>query len=172
MHHFDMCLQIERSEDYYKDKEKRGGDDRQGDLNRPIKNRKIDWIFTHWWCNDLPYVFEKHTDITMTLTRKQVQTLAPANELEDDVVNAYMELVRLRERYMRQSGDLHSKAKRFFIAPSFLMYQSQTICKDLNVLTSNTYFSLITNVYYFLNCVITDVYFTDGSIQEDRSGAC
>ncbi|KAL8145237.1 hypothetical protein AgCh_003436 [Apium graveolens] len=95
VHCFDMYLQIDRSEDFYKDKERRGGEDRRGDLTRPIKNRKIDWIFTHWWAGDLPYVFKRHTDITMFLSKKQVQTLAPRNELEDDVVNAYMELEKV-----------------------------------------------------------------------------
>ncbi|KAL8112475.1 hypothetical protein AgCh_019979 [Apium graveolens] len=86
-------FEIDRSEDFYKNKERRGGEDRRGDLTRPIKNRKIDWIFTHWWAGDLPYVFERHTDITMFLSKKQVQTLATGNELEDDVFNAYMELM-------------------------------------------------------------------------------
>ncbi|XP_074362489.1 putative ubiquitin-like-specific protease 1B [Apium graveolens] len=36
----------------------------------------------------------------MFLSKKQVQILAPGNELEDDIVNAYMELVRLRERWI------------------------------------------------------------------------
>ncbi|XP_074369105.1 ubiquitin-like-specific protease ESD4 [Apium graveolens] len=107
--------------------------DRRCDLTRPIKNQKIDWIFTHWWAGDLPYVFERHTDITMFLSKKQVQTLAPGNELEDDVVNAYMELVRLQERYMWQNGDLYFPAKRFFIAPSFLMYQSKRLSTNLNM---------------------------------------
>lgn len=71
-----------------------------------------------------------------------MQTLAPGRELEDDVVNAYVELLKLREMYMwDRFKELKAPAKRFYTAPSFLMYQSEALCTNLNVRTHYTYLS-------------------------------
>ncbi|XP_074332426.1 uncharacterized protein LOC141670462 isoform X2 [Apium graveolens] len=127
-----QLFEVDRSEDLYKDQNLHGGPSRTGDLTRPLNNRKINWIYRHWWSNDLSYIFERHTGCTFYLTRKQLQCLAPGHEPEDDVVNAYMELVKLRERHFwERSHDLRPPAKRY-TAPSFFLFQALDLCGNLN----------------------------------------
>ncbi|KAK1368573.1 hypothetical protein POM88_034665 [Heracleum sosnowskyi] len=90
---------IDTKVDKMKDERDRGGPSREGDLTRPLKNRKIRWLFRHWWTNDDEFLWQTHSQkcVTMSLTKEKLLTLKPGNSLEDSIMNAYMELLKIRE---------------------------------------------------------------------------
>ncbi|KAL8114840.1 hypothetical protein AgCh_021620 [Apium graveolens] len=86
-------------EDLAEDAAKRGGPERRGDMTRPLKNRKVRWLYRHFWSLEVDYIWHDHSErgVTYPLTHSQVKTLRPEYWVEDDILNAYGELLRLRE---------------------------------------------------------------------------
>ncbi|KAK1369207.1 hypothetical protein POM88_035299 [Heracleum sosnowskyi] len=118
-----------------KDEKDQGGPSRKGDLTRPLKNRKIRWLFRHWWTNDDEFLWQTHCQkcVTMSLTKEKLLTLKPGNSLEDSIVNAYVELLKIRENNLWCPNHIKTDkqypfhavlkptVKRFFFAFSWWM---------------------------------------------------
>ncbi|KAK1404459.1 hypothetical protein POM88_004064 [Heracleum sosnowskyi] len=68
---------IDTKVDKMKDERDRGGPSRKGDLTRLLKNRKIRWLFRHWWTNDDEFLWQTHSQkcVTMSLTKEKLLTL-------------------------------------------------------------------------------------------------
>ncbi|KAL8126807.1 hypothetical protein AgCh_013921 [Apium graveolens] len=99
-------LKMDSIEDLAEDAAKRGGPEQRGDMTRPLKN----------W--------------------KPVTTLRPEYWVEDDVLNAYGELLRLREDKLWEKWEKiprteSFKPRRYFIAPSFFMAMALEHCHNL-----------------------------------------
>ncbi|KAL8155228.1 hypothetical protein AgCh_000562 [Apium graveolens] len=74
--------------------------------------------------------------VTYPLTHSQVKTLRPGYWVEDDVLNAYGELLRLREDKLWEKWEKiprteSFKPRRYFIAPSFFMARALEHCPNL-----------------------------------------
>lgn len=125
--HFDM----DTNEDMLKDTQVWGGRERSGDLTRPLKNRKIRWLYRSWWSAEEAFEWMDHGGrVTNVLIWKQVQTLKPLYWLQDDVLNAYLELVKIMD------FDLFGQSpstKKYFFAPSFFFHRAMFQCPDLQV---------------------------------------
>ncbi|KAK1384216.1 hypothetical protein POM88_021951 [Heracleum sosnowskyi] len=117
---------IDTNVDKMKDERDRGGPSRKGDLTRPLKNRKIRWLFRHWWTNDGEF-----------LTKEKLLTLKPRKSLEDSIVNAYVELLKIRENNLWHLYPSHAvlkpTAERFFFAFSWWMAIATRFCYDLKI---------------------------------------
>ncbi|KAK1361884.1 hypothetical protein POM88_046358 [Heracleum sosnowskyi] len=138
---------IDTKVDKMKDERDRGGPSRKGDLTRPLKNRKIQWLFRHWWTNDDEFLWQTHSQkcVTMSLTKEKLLTLKPGNSLEDSIVNAYVELLKIRENKLwcpnhiktdkqyQFHAVLKPTAKRFFFAFSWWMVIAARFCYDLKI---------------------------------------
>ncbi|XP_074359609.1 uncharacterized protein LOC141699660 [Apium graveolens] len=125
-------------EDLAEDAAKRGGPERRGDMTRPLKNRKVRWLYRHFWSLEVDYIWRDHSErgITYPLTHSQVTTLRPEFWVEDDVLNAYGELLRLREDKLWEKWEKiprteSFKPRRYFIAPSFFMAMALEFCPNL-----------------------------------------
>lgn len=110
----------------------------RGNMTRPLKNRKIRWLYRHWWSKEGEYIWYDHRgskNVTYQLTKEQVMTLKPGGQLEDDVVNAYCELLKVREEKLWNRKKFEAgKALRFFFAPSYFMLWAGFHCPpDLKV---------------------------------------
>lgn len=55
-----MYLQIDTVEDKEKDKMRRGGPERKGDMTRLLKNKKVNWLFKYWWYKEAEFVWNSH----------------------------------------------------------------------------------------------------------------
>lgn len=121
--HLIVYSQVDTNENRTKDLERRGGFERRGDLTRPLKSRKAELLHRHWWSNEEKFLWYDHIGrgVSMQLSKDQVATLLPLRWLEDDVVNGYSELLRIRERTLAAAQTLVPPARKIFIAPSFFM---------------------------------------------------
>ncbi|XP_074365100.1 uncharacterized protein LOC141706181 isoform X3 [Apium graveolens] len=115
-------------EELAEDAAKRGSPERRGDMTRPLKNRKVRWLYRHFWSLEVDYIWRDHSErgVTYPLTHSQVKNLRPEYWVEDDVLNAYGELLRLREDKLWEKWEKISitesfKPRRYFITPSFFM---------------------------------------------------
>ena len=133
-------FQIDTPGDQLKDKAERGGNERRGDLTRPLKNRKVRWLFRHWWNLEGDFIWYDHggKGVTYQLSHESVMTLRPSFWLEDEVVNAYGELLRLREISLWKNWSKYPiteqfKPQKYFIAPSFMMVVALHHCPNLKV---------------------------------------
>jgi hypothetical protein len=95
-----MYLQVDTENDKLRDRERRGGPERRGEFKRPLKNRKIRELFKNWWGSKENFKLQDHSSrgISSMLTWTLVQSLQPNKELEDRVVDAYLELLVIREK--------------------------------------------------------------------------
>ncbi|KAL8146825.1 hypothetical protein AgCh_004530 [Apium graveolens] len=125
-------------EDLAEDAAKRGGPERRGDMTRPLKNQKVRWLYRHFWSLEVDYIWRDHSErgITYPLTHSQVTTLRPEFWVEDDVLNAYGELLRLKEDKLWEKWEKiprteSFKPRRYFIAPSFFMAMVLEFCPNL-----------------------------------------
>ncbi|KAL8113165.1 hypothetical protein AgCh_020474 [Apium graveolens] len=118
-------LKMDSVEDLAEDAAKRGGPERRGDMTGPLKNWKVRWLYRHFWSLEVDYIWRDHSErgVTYPLTHSQVKTLRPEYWVDDDVLNAYGELLRLREDKLwekcRKIPITESfKPRQYFIAPS------------------------------------------------------
>ncbi|XP_074374756.1 putative ubiquitin-like-specific protease 1B [Apium graveolens] len=125
-------------EDLVEDAVKRGGPEQRGDMTRPLKNRKVRWLYRHFWSLEVDYIWRDHSErgFTYPLTHSQVTTLRPEFWVEDDVLNAYGELLRLREDKLWEKWEKiprteSFKPRRYFIASSFFMAMALEFCPNL-----------------------------------------
>ena len=116
------------------DSRRRGNKDRSGDMTRPLKNRKMRWLLREWWNEECKFIWREHgLPVTYSLNWKQIQTLKPGYWVQDDVVNAYLELVKIRD--FETFGKCPA-AKKYFFAPSFFFCRAIYHCQDLKVINS------------------------------------
>ncbi|XP_063941643.1 uncharacterized protein LOC108198076 [Daucus carota subsp. sativus] len=121
--------EMDTLEDRMFDSRRRGNKDRSGDMTRPLKNRKIRWLFREWWNEECNFIWREHgLPVTYSLNWKQIQTLKPGYWVQDDVVNAYLELVKIRD--FETFGKCPA-AKKYFFAPSFFFCRAIYHCQDL-----------------------------------------
>ncbi|KAK1372524.1 hypothetical protein POM88_028717 [Heracleum sosnowskyi] len=97
-------LELDTATDKFLDSHRRGG--KKGDLTRPLKERKTMWLFNHWWTgtfgeSDGNFIWYDHTGgrncVTYQPTHEHLWNLAVDHWLLDDIVNAYAELLAIRE---------------------------------------------------------------------------
>ncbi|XP_074350792.1 uncharacterized protein LOC141690081 [Apium graveolens] len=107
-------------------------------MTRPLKNRKVRWLYRHFWSLEVDYIWRDHRErgVTYPLTHSQVKTLRPEYWVEDDVLNAYGELLRLREDKLWEKWEKiprteSFKPRRYYIAPSFFMAMELEYCPNL-----------------------------------------
>ncbi|XP_074377808.1 putative ubiquitin-like-specific protease 1B [Apium graveolens] len=107
-------------------------------MTRPLKNQKVRWLYRHFWSLEVDYIWRDHSErgVTYPLTHSQVTTLRPEYWVEDDVLNAYGDLLRLREDKLWEKWEKiprteSFKPRRYFIAPSFFMAIALEHCPNL-----------------------------------------
>lgn len=145
-----MYLQMDTDEDKLKDKLRRGGPGRRADMTRPLKNRKIFWLYKHWWGNKNDFIWRDHRG-TAELTWDYVQTLKPECDLDINIVDAYIELLKVRESI---SG-LEPTAKKFFFNFSFFVQLLlKDYCKNLKVKQKVLFSSCVTKLMIIDNSLI------------------
>lgn len=126
--------------DKFFDAQRRVGN--KGYLTRPLKERKVRWLFPHWWTgtpgkSDGNFIWYDHQGgqkhVTYQPTHAQLWTLSPDRWLIDDIVNAYAELLAIREENLWKSLQLHRPALKYFFAASFFMVIAGGECPNLLV---------------------------------------
>jgi hypothetical protein len=131
-----MYLQIDTEANKWRDTSIRGGPNRRGDLTRPLKSQKSKWVEDHWWTPDGEFIWVDHIcrGVTIEPTREHLRTLLPGKELVDEIVDAYFELLKIRESGSWETGALYGKAKKFFVASSFFFELASGLTENVNVL--------------------------------------
>lgn len=118
-------MQIDTRDDKLIDIE-RGGPDMKGDMKRPLKSRKSRWLCGNWWSKEVEAkLMEKeievemitHPNLNYKLSKSHLMTLKPGNEVADEVVNAYLELLKEREKRYFETKNV---ASHFFMASEFM----------------------------------------------------
>lgn len=138
--HLADVLEVDTITDKFLDLQRRVGN--KGYLTRPLKERKVRWLFNHWWTgtfgnSDGNFIWYDHqggqNGVTYQPTHKHLWTLSPGHWLADDIVNAYAELLAIREEKLWKSLRLQRPALKYFFAPSYFMPWAVVECKDLSV---------------------------------------
>jgi hypothetical protein len=131
-----MYLQIDTEANKCRDTSIRGGPNRRGDLTRPLKSQKSNWVEDHWWSPDGEFIWVDHMyrGVTIEPTREHLRTLKPGKEVVDEIVDAYFELLKIRDNGLWETGALAGKAKKFFIASSFFFELASGLTENVKVL--------------------------------------
>lgn len=131
----DMYLQLDTDTDKFNDKMRRGGSDRSGDLTRPLKSRKMNFLLKHWWGKPEDYVWYDHRGrgFNHTLSHKNVQCLKPENDVSCAIIDAYSDLLKIREKKAHNGGVFHPPCKKFFIFYSYFLTLAKNYCTNCKV---------------------------------------
>lgn len=135
---------MDTNADKFLDSQRRGGISRKGDLTRPLKERKIRWLYNHWWGSGDPkkpddnFIWYDHTGGKKGVTHQpkydHLYSLRPGEWLGDDIAVAYLELLAIREDKLWKSNQLRKPARRFFFAPTYFFVWAEFECTDLTVI--------------------------------------
>ncbi|KAK1396530.1 hypothetical protein POM88_006393 [Heracleum sosnowskyi] len=115
---------------------------KKGYLTRPLKEGKIRWLFNHrrrgtFGKSDGNFIWYDHTGgrkcVTYQPTHAHLWTLVVDCWLVDDIVNAYAELLAIREVKLWNSKELQRPALQYFFAASFFMPWAGNECINLSV---------------------------------------
>ncbi|KAK1379596.1 hypothetical protein POM88_026340 [Heracleum sosnowskyi] len=113
--YYNDIYEIDTKEDLLVDV-RRGGPEMKGDIKRALKSRKARWLYGNWWSKEVEVEIAarsikgveveviSHRNLFYNLDKSHLMTLKPRNEVADEIVNAYFEL--LREREKRSEDDL------------------------------------------------------------------
>ncbi|KAK1394327.1 hypothetical protein POM88_013383 [Heracleum sosnowskyi] len=133
-------LELDTATDKFLDSHRRGG--KKGDLTRPLKERKTRWLFNHWWTgtfgeSDGNFIWYDHTGgrkcVTYQPTHEHLWTLVVDRWLLDDIVNAYAELLAIREVKLWNLKELQRPTLQYFFAASYFMPWAGSECTNLSV---------------------------------------
>ncbi|KAK1394068.1 hypothetical protein POM88_013124 [Heracleum sosnowskyi] len=133
-------LELDTATDKFLDSHRRGG--KKGDLTRPLKERKTRWLFNHWWTgtfgeSDGNFIWYDHTGgrkcVTYQPTHEHLWTLAVDRWLLDDIMNAYAELLAIREVKLWNLKELQRSVLQYFFAASYFMPWAGSECTNLSV---------------------------------------
>ena len=98
----------------------RGGGEMKGTLTRPLKNRKVRWLYNNWWSGEAVVEEVSHRNLNYRLHKVHLLTLLPKLYVEDGIVNGYFELLRERETMYTNNGQFKKVAKYFFMPSDFM----------------------------------------------------
>ncbi|KAK1389633.1 hypothetical protein POM88_017811 [Heracleum sosnowskyi] len=134
-------LELDTATDKFLDSHRRGG--KKGDLTSPLKERKPRWLFNHWWTgtfgeSDGNFIWYDHTGgrkcVTYQPTHEHLWTLAVDRWLLDDIVNAYAELLAIREVKLWNLKELQRPALQYFFAASYFMPWAGSECTNFSMI--------------------------------------
>ncbi|KAK1400979.1 hypothetical protein POM88_000584 [Heracleum sosnowskyi] len=91
------------------------GLNRKGELTKPLKSIKVQWLKNHWWSDNVITESLVQPKLDYSLTQKQLKTLMPRCEIECLIVHAYLAQLRDREERNKFEG----QDKIFFMDPMF-----------------------------------------------------
>ncbi|KAK1402222.1 hypothetical protein POM88_001827 [Heracleum sosnowskyi] len=133
-------LELDTATDKFLDSHRRG--EKKGDLTRPLKERKTRRLFNHWWTgtfgeSDGNFIWYDHTSgrkcVTYQPTHAHLWTLAVDHWLVDDIVNAYAELLAIKEVKLWNLKELQRPALQYFFVASYFMLWAGSECTNLSV---------------------------------------
>ncbi|KAK1390047.1 hypothetical protein POM88_018225 [Heracleum sosnowskyi] len=93
----------------------RGGLERKGELNKPLKHIKLQRLKDYWWSDHVITEMLVHPKLHYSLTHNQLKTLMSGCELECSVIDAYFSLLRERE----QNNNFEGQDNIFFMDQMF-----------------------------------------------------
>ncbi|KAK1394727.1 hypothetical protein POM88_013783 [Heracleum sosnowskyi] len=126
--YYNDIYEIDTKEDLLVDV-RRGGPEMKGEIKRASKSCKARWLYGNWWSKEVEVEIAarpikgveveviSHRNLFYNLDKSHLMTLKPRNEVADEIVNAYFELLREREkRYF----EYENVARHFFMPSEFM----------------------------------------------------
>ncbi|KAK1359907.1 hypothetical protein POM88_044381 [Heracleum sosnowskyi] len=115
----------------------KGGPKMKREMKRPSKSRKSRWLCGNWWINEVEIAagpikeveieVNCHMNLFYKLHKSQLMTLKSGNKVVDEIVNAYLELLREREKRYFEYKNVVSH----FFMPSEFMEMVKFYVQDL-----------------------------------------